>query len=119
MTPILTNALLSIDAYNRGSAASIVFGNDPRISEAINGSTQIINQTVLRSQNSQEARTAGFYAIAYKDNVTGKITISYRGTDALLGGDGFGSDMWNGYGVGATSPLGKQAERSIRPHQSL
>lgn len=94
----LFKAILSMDSYNRGYNAGIVFGSDPSNSEAINGVTQIGDATVVRSANGITAKAAGFYAIAYK-LPDSSVTISYRGTDQLTTHDGIGGDVTNAYGI--------------------
>lgn len=113
MNNTLFKAILSIDSYNRGY-------NESAYLPSIINSTKVGDVTIVAqsdiTQDSLE-KNAGFYAAAYKKG--NDIIISYRGTDALFGGNGFGSDLWNGYGVAATSPHGKQAELAIKFYQSV
>ena len=50
--------------------------------------------------------TSGFFAVAYKDNTTNQIVITYRGTDKLTGGD-VGADV--AFGAGSWNPQFQQA----------
>lgn len=119
MSASLTNSILALDAYNRGYNASL--GDD--VSGLGGVGSKVSNFTILTDSTLIPATAAGkavgFYVIAYKD-ASGTITISYRGTDGLLGEDSFGSDLWNGYGIGVWgSALGRQAELAIKFYQSV
>lgn len=95
MNDTLLKAILSLDAYNRG------YGEAIKLPVVLN-STQIGNVTIVAQSDTNsehDAFKAGFYAIAYKDNVSGSITISYRGTDNPLGLKG--NDVLNGWVGGA------------------
>jgi hypothetical protein len=103
--PILMNALLSLDAYNRGYGAGIA-----GLSDVIG--TRIGNAEIVRGTEADDAAAvnAGFYAIAY--NLDGQRIVSYRGTNAeplsaLI------ADALNGYGVAGGSPFGPQASLAI------
>ncbi len=75
----LMKAILAMDSYNRGYNEGIVFTNG----NAVVG-TQIGNYTVSQQSDFEAGKpgvNAGFYAIAYQDNVSGAVTVSYRGTD--------------------------------------
>lgn len=98
----LTYAILSMDSYYRGSGVASPTFNAPF-------------QTILDSQD-VGFNEHGFSATAYLIN--GKAVISYRGTDTATIWDIF-NDVWNGYGVGAGSPEGKQAEMAIQFYQSV
>ena len=76
----LIYAILAMDAYNRGYGAGI---KDLGDSEG----TALGGFTIYDSKGDEEAKSAGFYAIAYRNASTGETVISYRGTDAILGGD--------------------------------
>ena len=99
-------AILSLDAYNRGYEPGIsgLGGADSSLGDSLG------NVVVKNENRSNDARNAGFYAVAY-DTEYGTV-ISYRGTDnpdLLLSGEGgSGSDIWEGWltGVGF---LGAQA----------
>ena len=94
----LIYAILAMDSYNRGYG----FGITDLPSSGKIGSYQITRQSDV--QVGSTARTAGFYAIAYKNAATDETVISYRGTDvkypfynssSTMGG----SDVDNGYGI--------------------
>ena len=76
------NAVLSMDAYNRGYNAGIVFGNNPGANNYSldTAGTQIGVATIFRNKGDTSAQDIGFYALAYDIGGAGKI-ISYRGTD--------------------------------------
>ena len=130
MSEELFNAILSMDAYNRGYGAGI----DLRIKDArqvyITDSdtiyvdsfgthnAQIGNVLVSATRGQSDAEAVNFYAIAYKDTASDAITISYRGTDdpnplPFMG------DPWYGWGVGRGSPYGEQAEMAIKFYQAV
>jgi hypothetical protein len=92
MTPRLTYAILSMDAYNRGYDAAI---KDVPFGQI--GGTVIRNDIPLPAGSPE----AGFYAQAYT-LANGKTVISYRGTN-LTNGDGLprGNDVEFGWSLGA------------------
>lgn len=67
----LFNAILSLDAYNRGYDASI------ELPDSIN--TQIGTATITMTRGQSDAQDIGFYALAY--NYNGETIVSIRGTD--------------------------------------
>jgi hypothetical protein len=77
--------------------------------------------TALDSNNDNKiSAAASFFAQSY--TWAGKTVISYRGTDNLLGNLSSlftNGDIWNGYGVGAGSPQGKQAELALNFYKSV
>ena len=106
ISPELMQAILSMDSYNRGYNAGIVFGADPTNSEAINGITKLGEAVVYRSLGNEPAQSIGFYAIAY--SYGGSTVISYRGTDDMIVEWNNEAQEWqtsldvnNGYDVGA------------------
>jgi Ca2+-binding RTX toxin-like protein len=104
MSDRLINAILSMDAYNRGYNAAI---KDLPVSGKIGNVTIRFDSSVLSGSADQDA---SFYAIAYKLNnvvvdgvtINGQTRIAYRGTDQLL------SDGINGYGLGLGYPNSPQ-----------
>jgi Ca2+-binding RTX toxin-like protein len=121
ISPALMKSILAMDSYNRGYHAGIKFGVLANNSDsAINGVTQIGTTTVVASRGQADAQNIGFYAIAYTLS-TGEKVVSYRGTDENLTypfGD-TGSDITNGYGVGAGSPYGRQAAMAFQFFQTV
>jgi hypothetical protein len=111
MNTELVRAILSMDAYNRGYNSGVA-GLSDVIGTAIGTAT--ISRVTLSTDT--DAVNAGFYAIAYT-LPSGEKVISYRGTDGLFGTDApnipSGSDLYNGYGVGAGSPFGPQAQLAV------
>ena len=103
----LLNAILSLDAYNRGYGEG-VYG----LSGA--AGTQIGSLSILRAAADP---ASGFYAIAYRA-ADGQTIISYRGTNADTAGE-FWKDASNGYLIGAGLPLGSQGEEAIRFYQDI
>ena len=99
----LFNAILAMDSYNRGYDRAIKLDRNPDGgSEGLLLGNVTIYQESDRNLNSPSV-AAGFYAIAYQDNTTQQVTISYRGTDQNIpytgsAQTGTGSDMINGYG---------------------
>lgn len=116
MNNALMNAILSMDAYNRGYGASIRFGNNPgdnNYSLDTNG-IQIGTATIIRNKGDASAENISFYALAYDYN--GETIIAYRGTDSLFGDVGhffLNGDVRNGFDIGAgdatNSPQGNMA----------
>lgn len=104
-----------MDAYNRG------------YNEAINGlssvvGTKIGNATIVSDSSVLGAGVdvgAGFYGVAY--NLNGTNVIAYRGTDALLSlpDNPIGSDVWNGYGLGAGSARSRQLALALQFYQAV
>ena len=92
-------AILAMDSYNRGYNPGLV----------ITGNT-IGNATIGLAKGDQEAQAASFFAQAYQ-LADGNTVISYRGTDQALPSwqDWTFGDVWNGWGVGAGSPVEAQA----------
>jgi pimeloyl-ACP methyl ester carboxylesterase len=104
MSAKLLSAILAMDAYNRGYNQAI-FGlpNDP--------GTQIGNATIaIDSDDSSQDQADGFYGIAYQWG--SDVVISYRGTDSILGTGTIGSDLLNGWliGAGVMAPQAADAE---------
>ncbi|MEE9313197.1 MAG: hypothetical protein V3V02_00980 [Rhizobiaceae bacterium] len=91
----LFSAILAMDAYNRGYGAGIsdgkglkdAKGNDiDGLGETGKIGSATISHTLADAVLSDQAQSAGFYAISY-DTDFGKV-ISYRGTDKY-------SDLWD------------------------
>lgn len=98
----LVHAILAMDAYNRGSDPSIEIPNSP--------------YSVIRQSPPSDSEDSGFSATAY--TVNGTAVIAFRGMNSGSFWDLF-DDAWNGWGVGAGSPEGKQAELAIQFYQSV
>ncbi len=113
MNRSLLNAVLSLDAYNRGYEPAI-----KNLSSA--PGTLIGNVSIISEDRSEAAQNAGFYAIAYQFG-SEKI-ISYRGTDRNISlpwsGDP-GSDFLNGYGLALGSPYGLQAGLAVEFYKAV
>ena len=110
----LFEAILSMDAYNRGYNAGLVFGSDPNNSVAIPNVTQIGNYTVYATSTSAFStgidQSSGFYAISYIYN--GEVIISYRGTASATG-------ALDGWGGGAGSTDTPQSELAFQFYQDV
>ena len=127
MTPVLYRAIMAMDAYNRGYAPGLKFGTSNEFySLDTPGQVQIGNATIIRTNGQTDARSEGFYALAYdlKDaqGVTIERIISYRGTDYLNGdtGLGIGADWSNGYGIGFGTPeVASQGSRAIQFYKDV
>lgn len=78
LQPTLFNAILSMDAYNRGYDASIDLGTRDTGGNFLSiGNTEIFDE-----KGDSPAEAIGFYAIAYDIDSDGVAdTIAYRGTD--------------------------------------
>lgn len=112
----LFKAILAMDSYNRG------YGEGVRLTGTQIGSALIsIDSSVLinDASGSFQDEPAGFYARAYKYN--GYTIISYRGTDQLFDDPkmGIGGDIDNGWGIGAGSPFGPQANLGIAFYKAV
>jgi hypothetical protein len=116
-------AILSMDSYNRGYGSGVNGLSDSNGTLLGNVSISGTSASLVDANGNRLDQSAGFYAVAYTttadigDPANGGIAkgttiISYRGTDsggnlnadATLGG----SDIVNGYGVGAGVPGGAQ-----------
>lgn len=83
----LMKAILSLDSYNRGYGAGVIFGdnageNDYSLDTAgtqIGTATIVLNSEIFQSNGQREDASIGFYGIAYTYN--GETVIAYRGTD--------------------------------------
>lgn len=99
-------ALMAMDAYSRSSP-------DTANVNAINGLPTSLGLAVLLNVPLPDGSyKAGFAGAAY--SYDGKLVVSYRGTDkntVTSGGDG--SDLLNGYGLGAGSGAAPQALLAI------
>jgi RTX calcium-binding nonapeptide repeat (4 copies) len=114
-------AILSLDSYNRGYGAGIKFLSSAH-------GTMLGNATIQKDANDEAGISvaAGFYALSYSvsgvDGIADNSTvISYRGTDNNLGtyfGEG-GSDLLNGYSLGAGDYLATQADLALKFYQSV
>lgn len=134
MNQDLFKAILAMDSYNRGYNAGIDF----RLKD-INGAfitdsdtiyadssgthnAEIGNVTVSATRGQSDAEAIGFFGIAYKNNTTGAITISYRGTDDPINGIWSAltsKDVWNGWTVGGGSTEAQQAEMAIQFYNAI
>ncbi len=119
MNNVLLNTILSMDAYNRGYNAgiSLPLQDTNAQNSRIDGVQILFDSSVLGVGVDQ---SASFYAIAYEDT-NGNVTVSYRGTDSIVGspniwGDG---DFINGWFVGTGDKEAKQAEFAIRFFQDV
>ncbi len=118
MNDTLFRAILSMDAYNRGYNPGISNLSDAPPSAT--STVRIGSAIVFNSRGDAEAQSAGFYAIAYQ-MADGSKVIAYRGTDQNISWpwSDIGSDLWNGYGVGAGSAESKQAELAFKFYQTV
>ena len=114
MNAKLFNAILSMDAYNRGyNSALEALSNDVQ-------DTIIGDASIIRNKGDAEAINANYYAVAYDRN--GTTIISYRGTDDPAGtitSSFFDGDIWNGWTIGAGNDDAQQAELAIRFYQDV
>lgn len=79
MNAALMNAILSMDAYNRGYGQSIILDTNP---DGSSTNIQIGNATITTESDidpGTDGVNISFYALAYSYN--GETIISYRGTD--------------------------------------
>lgn len=112
MNTELFKAILAMDSYNRGYGQGINFGiNTDAVGITIGNATVLNNSSILKASDGVTRLDIpeGFYAIAY--NYNGEAVISYRGTDenVVSPWGTNGSDLLNGYGVGAGYPMAPQA----------
>lgn len=118
----LMKAILSLDAYNRGYNAGIIFGNNPGNNDysldvantQIGNATIITNSSLLEDDNGNTNidDNIGFYGIAYSYN--GETIIAYRGTDDMDDADTDGTlltlDQYHGWPLGATNTDSEQGQ---------
>lgn len=108
----LFNAVLAMDAYNRGHAPSIRF-TDPTgsVGQSI-GNAVIVSQSDV-AEGGVSVRSS-FYALAYDTNKDGLgDIISYRGTDDPIGDSWHDGDVWNGWRIGTGSLEAIQGQLAI------
>lgn len=107
MNDDLFHAILALDVYNRGYNSGI---NELRNSFAPIGRASFYMQS--NTLENSDDRNAGLYAASYLRD--GKTIISFRGTDRFTtdGATGEGSDITNGWTVGAGFGTGSQAARA-------
>lgn len=113
MTDALTNAILAMDAYNRGYDPKLSL-TDATVNQGKIGFANIVGQ-----DDSQDAQDVSFYAIAYE--IDDQLVISYRGTDAPSGAVGqswLNGDVFNGWVVGG-GIISDQAIRAFRFYQLM
>lgn len=110
MNPILMNAILSMDSYNRGYGQAInvtgsQVGNAQILKTTVNGVVVDLDSGIIRDPvtNSRLDDDISFYAIAYDYN--GGTVISYRGTDDL--------SLDAQYGWAANSALNTQPQAQM------
>ena len=118
LTPELMNAILSMDAYNRGYDPGVRFHADGDSVNKVLGDATIIRQSDV--EFGDPGFDANFYALAYNRN--GTTIISYRGTDDPAGtitSSFFDGDIWNGWTIGAGNDDAQQAELAIRFYQDV
>jgi len=72
----LMSAILAMDSYHRGVDGTNVLGEMKK-------DKYIANLEIINNSDDTGDTGFGFFAQAYKNNATGEITISYRGTDGL------------------------------------
>jgi Ca2+-binding RTX toxin-like protein len=133
----LVNSILSMDTYNRGYNAAIdlrprdSYGNlildgdgNPIASDKLG--TLIGDYTIYASKGDSSAQNIGFYAVAYEDVTTHKITVAYRGTDDFIarfnpntGLPELSTDVLNGYGLGATDADVPQSRAAIEFYKAV
>lgn len=123
MNDTLFNAILSMDAYNRGYNSSVKFGNLPGQNSIDTPGVQIGRATIIQNSSILGAgvdQGSNFYAIAY--DYDGKTIVSYRGTDDAAGtinSNFFDGDLWDGWFVGAGNDDAQQAELAVRFYQEV
>lgn len=112
LAPELFNAILAMDAYNRGYDAGInVLGG---VSSYV-GLAHIIYQSNIK--NSSAEVNAGFYGVAY--SYKGETIISYRGTDYPRVDTTPARDIYHGWSLGAGITESQQAQMAIRFYQAV
>jgi Ca2+-binding RTX toxin-like protein len=107
MTPRLSYAILSMDAYNRGYLPAIT-----------NMPVGTIGGTIIRSDVPlpEGSEPAGFFAQAYT-LANGKTVISYRGTNTD-NGTPLGDDVANGWTLGG-GVFNSQAQLAIKFYRAI
>jgi pimeloyl-ACP methyl ester carboxylesterase len=114
MNGTLLNAILAMDAYNRGYGASIELEGNKVGSATITLNSSALGVTNPDAQESEwifRDQHIDFYAIAYEYD--GETVISYRGTDSYT------TDILYGYGVGAGDPYTSQSRLAVEFYQAV
>lgn len=113
MNRTLFEAILAMDAYNRGYDPGIEL-----LETNIGSATLGIDSGELKDENDVRLdQGINFYAISY--SYAGETIIAYRGTDSLVGDYFLDGDIWNGYGVGGGSIAGNQALMAFQFYQRV
>lgn len=113
----LFKAILAMDAYNRSYDEGI------KLTDKQIGNAQIIIDSeslgVISGTQQRLDQYTGFYALAY--NYNNSTIISYRGTDEnfVSPWGTNGSDLVNGYDVGAGNPTEPQAYLAMKFYNAV
>ena len=115
------DAILSIDAYNEGSAIGMVLPNNV----VVGGATKIADSTTaLKASQGIDPTQYSFYPTAYEwtdSSGNAQTIIAYRGT--MITGTGlFGIDLGDqlyGWPVGAGSDTAMQAQLALQFYQQI
>ena len=116
MNTELMKAILAMDSYNRGYNAGLSDAGPDDQDGLGEFGKKIGNATVLNFSLPSNAQSIGFYALAYSYN--GETVISYRGTDDPFGAVS-GSDISNGWALGAGNYNATQAEMAIQFYKNV
>jgi hypothetical protein len=119
MNDALYRAIFAMDAYNRGYDQSVRILTSDSLAGQREQGRKLGNATIIQSDISDAARSAGFYGIAYSYGES-KI-ISYRGTDRFVPDiiRGIGSDIDNGWPLGFGSTYSAQGSLAIDFYRSV
>lgn len=115
----LFQAILAMDAYNRGYNAGIDISENA-VGQVLGNATITATSSTLLDENGNQNidDDVSFYALAYSydsngDGIGDQTIISYRGTDNPNPTEFFDGDIWNGWSLGVGSSgsfYSKQAE---------
>lgn len=119
LKPELINAILAMDAYNRGYDAAIQLPTVQGSSE-IGNATITLDSRIFQSGTDRLDDNIGFYALAYDTNGDGKADIiSYRGTDYPQNGPLLPNDIYHGWSLGGGNTDSEQAQMAVEFYQTV
>ncbi|MCF8710118.1 hypothetical protein L3X40_19910, partial [Rhizorhapis sp. SPR117] len=111
----LMNAILAMDAYNRGYNGSIQLPDDT------DGSVKIGNAVIEDTKGDAAARAIGFYAIAYDldGQPGGEMAVVYRGTDYPKALNERFRDPLHGWTLGAGELSSEQGAMAVEFYKEI
>ncbi|PZO81754.1 MAG: hypothetical protein DI626_10535, partial [Micavibrio aeruginosavorus] len=119
MSSVLTNAILSMDSYNRGYGAAVLLSGNQIGNYQISGNSSSLGQAIFNGQLVDRDEIIGFHATSYSYN--GATIISFRGTDqmSLIPNPYTDLDVAHGWSLGAGNIASEQGKMAIEYYQHV